>query len=98
MTCWEAAQRVLLWGTGTRGAPCFLLEDTASHEQICPDPINNCFVGRAQGSLARSDGDANGAGFRDAPVPSADPDSTWTGDLSLSMSQSGPATQEHGVF
>lgn len=49
-------------------------------------------------SLAHSDGDGHGTGVGVAPVPPADPDSTRIGDLSPSMSHSGPATQEHGVF
>lgn len=37
------------------------------------------------------------AGAVDAPVPPADPDSTCTGGLLLSLSCSVPATQKYGV-
>ena len=47
--CCEAAQGVLPWGTGTRGAPRFLLGDISRGEWTCPeenpDLIHNCSVG-----------------------------------------------------
>ncbi|KAK2537265.1 Rpp25l [Columba livia] len=45
-------------------------------------------------SLACTDGDGDRAGVGDAPE---DPNSTCTSDLSLPVSHSGPATQNHGI-
>lgn len=48
-TCWEAAQRVLLWGTGTHRTTHFLLGDIANSVLICPDLIKSCSAGRNPG-------------------------------------------------
>lgn len=78
----------------------FLLRDTSSGEQVCPDLINDCAAGGNSGQTwisAPWHALMGMATELELGMLPADPNSTCTSDLSLPVSHSGPAIQNHGV-